>query len=173
MESDHSETRHWLARAYRSWAAKSLTVGAVATLLDVAILLVCVHGLRFPNPIAAMVGVAFGSTLTFFANRRFAFRDHDSQMAPQAMKFALVTGIGMLAHGGCVYLLADRLGVQVVIAKLVADLAVFSVGQLLLLRYVVFAGGGVKKESPRDAPPLRRPDARSPGMTRARRSRNG
>jgi hypothetical protein len=37
--------------------------------------------------------------------------------------------------------LADRLGVPVVLAKLVSDVCVFTFGQLLLLRFFVFPVG--------------------------------
>jgi putative flippase GtrA len=113
-------------------------VGAAATLLDIAVLLVCVKGFRLPNPLGAMVGVLFGSTFTFFANRHFAFRDHNPSLAPQAAKFAVTTIAVMLAHAQIVYVFADRLDVPVVLAKLCADVIVFTVGHMLLLRYFVF-----------------------------------
>ncbi|HYX93088.1 MAG TPA: GtrA family protein [Myxococcaceae bacterium] len=124
--------------AWHSWATRALVVGAIATILDIAVLLVCVKALHFPNPAGAMVGVLFGSTFTFFANRHFAFRDHNPSLAPQVAKFALATAGGMLAHAQVVYILADRLDVPVVLAKLGADLIVFTFGQMLLLRYFVF-----------------------------------
>jgi putative flippase GtrA len=124
--------------AWHSWATRALVVGAIATMLDIVVLLVCVKGFELPNPVGAMVGVLFGSAFTFFANRHFAFRDHNPSLAPQAAKFALATAGGMLAHAQVVYILADRLDVPVVLAKLGADLIVFSVGQVLLLRYFVF-----------------------------------
>lgn len=123
---------------WHSWATRSLAVGAVATVLDIAVLLVCVKALSWPNPAGAMVGVLFGSIFTFFANRHFAFRDHNPNLAPQAAKFALATAAGMLAHAQFVYVFADRLGLHVVLAKLGADLIVFTIGQILLLRYFVF-----------------------------------
>ena len=123
---------------WHSWATRSLAVGAAATVLDVAVLLVCVKAFRLPNPIGAMVGVLFGSTLTFFANRHFAFRDHNPNLAPQAAKFVLTTLAAMLVHAQVVYLFADRLDIPVVLAKLCADVIVFTVGHLLLLRYFVF-----------------------------------
>jgi putative flippase GtrA len=127
-----------LKRAYGSWATRSLAVGAVATMLDVAILLVCVKLIGMPNPAGAMVGVLFGSTFTFFANRHFAFRDHKASAAPQAAKFIMATAVGMIAHAQIVYMLADRMGINVVLAKLGADVVVFTVGQMLVLRYFVF-----------------------------------
>jgi putative flippase GtrA len=113
-------------------------VGAVATLLDLTVLLMLVKGLRLPNPLAAMAGVAVGATFSFFANRQLAFTDRSAELAPQALKFAWATALGMGAHGVVVYQLADRLGMPVVLAKLAADVVVFSVGQLLVLRYLVF-----------------------------------
>lgn len=124
--------------AWHSWATRSLAIGAVATALDILILLFCVKLFFMPNPVGAMVGVLFGSTFTFFANRHFAFRDHNPKLAPQAAKFVVATLVGMLVHAKFVYIFADRLGVNVVLAKLVADILVFSVGQVLVLRYFVF-----------------------------------
>jgi putative flippase GtrA len=138
---------HLLKRAFQSWATRSLAVGAVATMLDVAVLLVCVKVIGMPNPAGAMVGVLFGSTFTFFANRHFAFRDHNPKLAPQAAKFAMATAVGMIAHAQIVYMLADRMGIPVVLAKLGADVVVFTVGQMLLLRYFVFP----KKSAAKDA----------------------
>jgi putative flippase GtrA len=135
----------WAKRAYDSWATRSLAVGAIATALDVCVLLVCVRLLHLSNPEGAMCGVAVGGTFAFFANRHFAFRDHTPELAPQAAKFIAATGGAMLIHAVVVWFLADRLGIPVVIAKLLADVAVFSVGQLLVLRYVVFPSASSTK----------------------------
>lgn len=127
-----------LRGAYDHWVSRSLMVGAAATALDIAILLVCVKAFATSNPVGAMVGVVFGSTFTFFANRHFAFRDHNPQVAPQALKFVVTTFAAMLIHAYLVHVLADRMTVPVVVAKMIADVAVFTVGQLLVLRYIVF-----------------------------------
>lgn len=135
---------HW---AWESWATRSLAIGSVATVIDVAVLVFCVELLHAPNPIAAMVGVTFGATFTFFANRHFAFRDHTPDVAPQAMRFVVTTATAMVIHASLVYVFANKLGVPVVIAKIMADILVFSVGQLLVLRYFVFPE---KRASPRE-----------------------
>lgn len=127
-----------MSRLWGSWATRSLSMGAIATALDIAVLLVCVKLFGLANPVGAMIGVVAGAVWTFFANRYIAFRDHEPKLAPQALKFGLATFGSMWIHAGAVWLLADRLGLNVVVAKLLADIAVFSVGQLLLLRYVVF-----------------------------------
>ncbi len=126
------------ARLTRGWATRSLAVGAVATLVDVCVLLVCVRLLGFPNPLGAAVGVTVGSTVAFFGNRIFAFGDAEPQMAPQVVRFVAATSVGIALHASLVHVLADLFTVPVVLAKLIADLAVFGLGQLFLLRYVVF-----------------------------------
>jgi Kef-type K+ transport system membrane component KefB len=54
------------------------------------------------------------------------------------MKFVLSTCVAMVIHASLIYFLADRLRIPVVLAKFMADILVFSVGQLLVLRYFVF-----------------------------------
>jgi putative flippase GtrA len=127
-----------LSRLWRGWATRSLAVGAVATLVDVCVLLVCVRLFGFPNPLGAAVGVAVGSTVAFFGNRIFAFADSEKEMGPQLVRFAATVSVGMVLHASLVHVLADLFAVPVVLAKLISDLAVFGLGQLFLLRYVVF-----------------------------------
>jgi putative flippase GtrA len=134
---DGREQRRVQARVGGAGAA-ALAIEGVAAGLDILTLVICVYGFAVPNPVAAMAGVVVGGIFAFFANRRFAFRDHKPELAPQAIKFAISTGGAMLIHAGLVWLLANRWGSPVVIAKLAADVAVFSIGQLFVLRYLVF-----------------------------------
>ena len=127
-----------LSRLARSWASRSLAVGAVATVVDIGVLLLCVRWLGFPNPLGAAVGVTVGSTVAFFGNRTFAFPDCEPELRPQLVRFAATVSVGIAVHAPLVGVLADLFGVPVVLAKLIADLAVFGLGQLFLLRYFVF-----------------------------------
>ncbi|HVP61112.1 MAG TPA: GtrA family protein [Myxococcaceae bacterium] len=122
----------------RSWAVPSLMVGAVATLVDVGVLLGAMRWLHASSAEGAMLGVAVGSTVAFLGNRRFAFRSSATALLPEALRFLAGTMAGMLVHAALVRTLADRLGVPVVLAKLVSDVCVFTFGQLLLLRFFVF-----------------------------------
>jgi putative flippase GtrA len=106
--------------------------------MDVAVLETCLKVAGLPIPVSSAIGVLVGSAFTFFANRHFAFRDHKPELAPQAAKFIVATSGAMMIHSSFVWALAVRAGVPVVLAKFIADILVFSVGQLLLLRYVVF-----------------------------------
>jgi putative flippase GtrA len=113
-------------------------VGAVATLVDVGVLLASMRWLHASTAEGAMLGVAVGSTVAFIGNRRYAFRSSARAWFPEALRFVAGTGVGMVVHALLVRTLADRLGVPVVLAKLVSDVCVFTFGQLLLLRFFVF-----------------------------------
>ena len=159
--SDASPLQRFWRWALASWATRSLAVGAVATGVDILVLLLCVKALGLPPTYGAMVGTTVGSTLTFFANRRFAFRDHENALPSQAFKFLLTTSVGILAHGACVWIFTGRLHIPLVVAKVMADLCVFSVAQLFLLRYVVFpakvlAGAERTSRVQKSSPALRR-----------------
>ena len=125
-------------RSLRSWAVPSLAVGAVATGVDVVVLLIAIRWLHASSAQGAMLGVAVGSTVAFLGNRRFAFRSSATAWLPEALRFLAGTTAGMLVHAALVRTLADRAGVPVVLAKLISDVCVFTFGQLLLLRFFVF-----------------------------------
>jgi putative flippase GtrA len=135
-EQPAERARPVLRRVVDSWATRSLAVGGVATGLDVGVLLLALQA-GAPTPIAAMLGVLVGAAFAFVANRRFAFRDEGDVLA-QLSRYAVSTAGAMLLHGGLVWWLSDRVGVPVVLAKLGADFLVFTCGQLVLLRFVVF-----------------------------------
>lgn len=141
-----SSVRALVQRVMRSWAARSLQVGALATVLDICVLVVCKKVLKLPTPVSAAIGVAIGSTLAFFLNRSFAFRAQGTPVAGQAVKFLISTLIAMSIHAPLVGILADWLDIPVVLAKLMADVLVFSIGQLLAMRFLIF------RKSTRNAP---------------------
>lgn len=128
----------FLKKAYHSWATRSLAIGALATVIDLALGLACLHLLGLSTRVGAMSGVAVGAAFTFFANRHFAFKEHNPALAKPALKFLLVTALAMGVHGQFVVLMRDHAGIPFVVSKVIADLAVFSVGQLFVLRYLVF-----------------------------------
>lgn len=140
--------------ALRSWAVPSLMVGAVATLVDVGVLLAAIRWLHASTAEAAMLGVAVGSTVAFLGNRRFAFKSSARAWLPEALRFLLGTLAGMSVHAMLVRTLADRLGVPVVLAKLASDVCVFTFGQLLLLRFFVFPVRRKLEAVARARPPL-------------------
>jgi putative flippase GtrA len=127
-----------LKRVWNNWATKSLAVGAVATLIDIALGTVLLTAFQMPTRFAAMTGTVLGASFTFVANKYFAFKDHKPKLGHSALRFVLVTLGASLVHGQLVVWLRDRFGVPYVPSKMISDVAVFTFGQLLLLRYVVF-----------------------------------
>jgi putative flippase GtrA len=123
--------------AWRGWATRSLAMGSLATVVDLTFGGVLLF-FNAPTREAAMVGTTMGAVFTFFSNRYFAFREHDPKLASPAFRFAVVAFLSSVVHGQLVVMLRDWWGVPYVPAKIAADLVVFSFGQLLLLRYVVF-----------------------------------
>ena len=110
-------------------------MGAVSTVLDLS-----VGGLLLwlgaPTRVAAMAGTLVGAGLSYFLNRAVAFRD-DGPKRRSLPRFAVVTIVASAIHGQFVVWFRG-LGLPYIAAKMAADVIVYSVGQLLLLRYVVF-----------------------------------
>ncbi len=120
------------------WAPKSLLIGAMASGLDLAIGTFCAVVLVLPTRVCTAAGLVVGATINFLAQRRFAFQDRDTRLAQSTVRWLIVTAGQILLHGQLVTILRDRLGVPYVPAKMAGDVVVFTVLQLLLLRYVIF-----------------------------------
>jgi putative flippase GtrA len=127
-------------RVRDGWIARSLAVGAVGTVLGMGlgvVLLALGGSARW----AAMAGTVLGATFAYFANRRFAFPEFRGGTGGSALRFALVTVASIAVHGQLVVWLMG-LGLPFLVAKVAADFIVFNLGQLVLLRYLVFPGPG-------------------------------
>lgn len=126
-----------LERVWKFWASRSLMIGAVSTTLDL-----CTGGLVLyfggPTRAAALTGNAVGSTFTYFANRHFAFQDHEEKVASSGLKFALMQITLGLAHAQVVVWFRDSLGIPYAFAKLSADMMVVTGPQLLIMRHFIF-----------------------------------
>ncbi len=131
-----------LQRLKDSWAVRSMMVGAVSTVLDLGLGATLLAG-GAPTRAAAMAGTLLGATFSYFANKRFSFKDSHLKGQSSALRYALVTLLSSTVHGQLVVWFTG-LGLPYVPAKFAADFLVFNLGQLLLLRYVVF---------PKDRPP--------------------
>jgi putative flippase GtrA len=127
-----------LMRVVRHWAGLSTLFGTVSTVFDLGLVIVLVQLANFNAVAAAPLGVFFGSAVNFTLNRLFAFKDSKGHVAAQAMRFIAGTIVAAGVHAGVVYVLTERLHVYYVISKFAADILVFSGGNLLLYRYLVF-----------------------------------
>lgn len=124
--------------AQRFWALRTLESGAASTLIDLATLVTLVRLLHW-NPVpAAACGVAVGATTNFILARAYAFGDSHRSLGREIARYVGGMALAVGIHASLVYFLADRLHVYYVLAKLVADVLVFGVGNLFLFRMVVF-----------------------------------
>jgi putative flippase GtrA len=125
------------ARAWQHWAVKSLLVGALASAVDLALLLASSTGAGWaPGPSAA-TGVMGGAATSFLLNRRFTFRQQGPVLGP-AIRFALGTAVLAALHAAAVTWLSGSFRAPLLLAKYASDVGVLLGGNLLLLRYVVF-----------------------------------
>jgi putative flippase GtrA len=134
-----------MRKFFGSWATKSLLFGALAGAVDYSIGTFLAVVLNAPTRLCAAVGLCFGATFNYLTQRNIAFKGRASKGS--FLRWLIVTVLQIAVHGQIVVLLRDRLGVPYVLSKMGGDLLIFSVLQLVLLRYVVF-----REVSPRSAP---------------------
>lgn len=125
------------ARSWDHWALKSLLVGAVASAVDLGLLLLTSLGAGWPPGPAAAAGVLCGAATSFTLNRRYTFRQAGPLLGP-AVRFALGTTVLAALHAAAVSWMASALRAPLLVAKYASDVGVLLGGNLLLLRFVVF-----------------------------------
>jgi putative flippase GtrA len=122
--------------AFNRWFTRSLAVGAVASGCDWATAGTLLW-LQTPTRLATIGGTTLGAVIGYFGNRYFAFRDHDTHDNGSLLRFVVVCSVSIAVHGQVVVWLTAT-GLIFAGAKLIADLVIFNVGQLFLLRRFVF-----------------------------------
>ena len=133
---------HSAARAARRlldwWPVRSLTANAVAGMGDYAVLLICAKLLGLPSAVSAFLGLCTGLSASFLLNRRFVFRDTAVTLGGALLRYVAAVACLMSVHAAAVGLLTDRVGLHILVAKVLADATLLTGGQLLLLRWFVF-----------------------------------
>lgn len=125
-----------LMKVQREWLSAGLG-GVAATTLDIGLLVLLVrHHLAIP--LAAFFAALAGAALNFVVNKYLAFRDSSPINLPQLLRFNVVVVVASLFMAGAMNLLAVRLGVPIVIAKLVCAALVFALWTYPAQRRFVF-----------------------------------
>ena len=124
-------------RLAKSWVFRSLSAGAVASLLDHSVGVACAFA-GVPTRWAALSGKVTGGVFGFFALRHFAFVDHRTSLLGSAARFIAVNGATALLHGQVAVWLREDVGAPYLVAALVADLLVVTPVSLLATRFAVF-----------------------------------
>jgi putative flippase GtrA len=111
--------------------------GAIGTAADVGMLALLVeHGVRIP--VAAFFGAAMGAVVNFVINKYLAFRDRTPITGSQLGRFGLVAVATAVLMAILMELVAVKLGVPYLIAKLICAVAVFAVWTYPAQRRLVF-----------------------------------
>ena len=95
-------------------------VGALATSVHYALLMLGVEAAGWPAWGASGVGAVVGAQVAFVGNRRFTFRHHGAVPAPW-LKFQLTALLGALL-GMAIVALGVRIGLHYLVAQILATL---------------------------------------------------
>lgn len=104
--------------------ARSASVGAVATLADLAVLGLLVEIVGLSARLANAPGLLTGTALQFVGNKWFAFRDPSPRWARQGTWFALVQIVALGLNLGLFDLLVVA-GVHFAVARLASSALVY------------------------------------------------
>jgi putative flippase GtrA len=95
-------------------------VGVICTAAHYLVLVVLVGGLGFRPLVGSSAGFMIGALVNYVLNYRYTFRsDHRHREA--LPKFYLVAVTGFLLNGMVILVLAERLGLQYLLAQVVAS----------------------------------------------------
>jgi putative flippase GtrA len=90
---------------------RSLFVGAWASALDFAVLLLCIRLFALEHTVARVIALAVSGVVLFFGNRSFAFHAQAGSISRQARLFVLSEFVGAVLNVGVFRLLVSNLPV--------------------------------------------------------------
>ncbi|MCC7537640.1 MAG: GtrA family protein [Deltaproteobacteria bacterium] len=131
-------------RCWNAWTsvwtfAKSALTGAIATLVDFAILLFLVEILHVAPALANVPALIGGAVAQFVGNRHFAFAARGAQRADwrrQAVLFVLAEGLTLALNALAFHVLAIWLRVPYALARPVGTFVVFACVSYPIWRWV-------------------------------------
>ena len=107
---------------------RSALIGIAATLADLAMLALLVHGLGVAPGWANVPALTLGLVIQFVGNKFWAFKDRSldpSALAVQGSAFLVVEVVAFLLNAGLFHVFAVMLGVPALVARVVASAAVY------------------------------------------------
>lgn len=107
---------------------RSAVVGVAASLADLVMLALLVHGLAVAPAWANVPALSLGLVIQFVGNKLWAFQDRTSdpaQLARQGSAFLAVEVIAFLLNAALFHLLSPLWGVPPLVARVIASAAVY------------------------------------------------
>ncbi len=111
-------------------------VGVVNTAIDFSLYLLLTRAFFIFELLANALAMLVAMSFSFFANKRFTFRNHVADHGRQMLKFVAVQGIGFVLGNGTFYLVL-QLGVFDIYAKICGAI-VFTSWNFLAQKYWAF-----------------------------------
>jgi putative flippase GtrA len=120
---------------------------AVGTAADFLVMVAMVEVVGLVPATATAVGAAGGAATNFLLGRHWAYRRPDGGVLGQALRYVVVSGAGLGLNAGGVYLLAHRVGLHYVAARVITAVVVANAWSYPMQRFFVFGGGGARSRS--------------------------
>ena len=107
---------------------RSAIIGVAATVADLAMIALLVHGLGLAPAVANLPALTLGLAIQFFGNKLWAFKDgatHPAALARQGSAFLAVEAVAFLLNAGLFHVFAVWLGAPALLARVVASALVY------------------------------------------------
>lgn len=108
----------------RNFLLKFIGVGGTATAIQYLILVSLASGLRLDPVFSSAVGFAASSIFNYYANYAYTFASSQAHAKALPKFYAMVLG-GLLINSLAMYVLADALSINYLLAQLTATIFVF------------------------------------------------
>lgn len=111
--------------APRHTLRKSAVVGLLATLADMALIALFVHGLALSPAIANVPALSLGLLIQFWGNKRYAFEDKSPVSARQTTAFLVVEAVAFALNAVFFHVLAVGFEVTPLLSRALASAFVY------------------------------------------------
>lgn len=143
--------RHPFVRKHAPQFMKFAVCGLVGMTLDLSTVALLIHFAGFSGYAATIPSSLVGASFVFVANKFFTFRDHESHVGGQILKFAVVYGVAIflnvvLSWGFLwlilTYVVGDHLHLEATILAKISAIAVVALWNYTLSHGFIFRKGG-------------------------------
>ncbi|MGZ3405428.1 MAG: GtrA family protein [Polyangia bacterium] len=123
----------------------------VATAVDYAVMIVCVSVLGMSPVLGTVIGALCGAVTSFTLGRRWVFDARKGDLRGQALRYAMVSTVSLCCNAAGEWVLV-RVGLQYVIARVVASTVVGIGWNFPMHRHFVFRAERANKSAAATAP---------------------
>jgi putative flippase GtrA len=127
-----------IAKFRKNTFVRSLMVSVVATLTDYLVSLILHHIFLLREVWSTALGSASGAVVSFYLNRRWAFKSSEGKLSKQAFRYIVTLGIGICLNSIFVYFLSEYTSWPFILMRIVATVSIGVAINYPLYKYFVF-----------------------------------